>query len=40
VMMTNPQQKQATQVIVGVDRHLDVPVAVALDHLSREPWAS
>ncbi len=35
MMMTNAEQKQATEVIVGVDTHLDVHVAMALDHLGR-----
>ena len=28
------------EVILGVDTHLDVHVAVAIDHLGREAWAS
>jgi hypothetical protein len=28
------------EVILGVDTHLDFHVAVALDHLGREAWAS
>ena len=39
VMMTDAE-KAATEVILGVDTHLDVHVAVALDHLGREAWAS
>jgi hypothetical protein len=27
-------------VILGVDTHLDFHVAVAIDHLGREAWAS
>jgi hypothetical protein len=39
VMMT-AAEKAATEVIMGVDTHLDVHVAVALDHLlGREAWA-
>jgi hypothetical protein len=39
-MMTDAQ-KAATEVILGVDTHLDVHVAVALDHLlGTEAWAS
>src|SRR5215208_5391273 len=33
--MTDAEQKAATEVILGVDTHLDVHVAVALDHLGR-----
>jgi hypothetical protein len=39
VMMTDVEQKAATEVILGVDTHLDVHVAVALDRLGREAWA-
>jgi transposase len=35
VTMTDAEQKAATEVILGVDTHLDVHVAVALDHLGR-----
>jgi transposase len=35
VMMTDAEKKAATEVILGVDTHLDVHVAVALDHLGR-----
>ena len=28
------------EVILGVDTHLDFHVAVAVDHLGREAWAS
>ena len=38
-MMTDAE-KAATEVIVGVDTHLDVHVAVALERLGREAWAS
>ena len=34
-MMMTDAEKAATEVIVGVDTHLDVHVAVALDHLGR-----
>jgi hypothetical protein len=34
-MMTDAEQKAATEVILGVDTHLDVHVAVALDGLGR-----
>lgn len=34
-MMMDDAEKAATEVIVGVDTHLDVHVAVALDHLGR-----
>jgi hypothetical protein len=34
-MMTDAEKKAATEVILGVDTHLDVHVAVALDHLGR-----
>jgi transposase len=34
-MMTDAEQKAATEVILGVDTHLDVHVAVALDRLGR-----
>ncbi len=30
----------ADEVLLGVDTHLDVNVAVALDQLGREAWAS
>jgi hypothetical protein len=39
-VMMDDAEKAATEVIVGVDTHLDVHVAVALDHLGREAWAS
>jgi transposase len=35
VMMTDTDQKAATEVILGVDTHLDFHVAVAVDHLGR-----
>ena len=35
MMMTDAEKKAATEVILGVDTHLDVHVAVALDHLGR-----
>jgi transposase len=35
VMMTDAEQKAATEVILGVDTHLDFHVAVAVDHLGR-----
>jgi transposase len=35
VTMTDAEQKAATEVILGVDTHLDVHVAVALDRLGR-----
>jgi transposase len=35
VTMTDAEQKAATEVILGVDTHLDVHVAVALHHLGR-----
>jgi hypothetical protein len=35
VKMTDVEQKAATEVILGVDTHLDVHVAVALDGLGR-----
>ena len=34
-MMMTDAEKAATEVILGVDTHLDVHVAVALDHLGR-----
>ena len=34
-MMMTDTEKATTEVIVGVDTHLDVHVAVALDHLGR-----
>jgi hypothetical protein len=36
------ERQQTTEggVIVGVDTHLDFHVAVAIDHLGREAWAS
>jgi transposase len=34
-MMTDAEQKAATEVILGVDTHLDFHVAVAVDHLGR-----
>ena len=34
-MMTDAEQKAATEVILGVDTHLDVHVTVALDRLGR-----
>jgi hypothetical protein len=37
--MMTAAEKAATEVIVGVDTHLDVHVVVALDHLGREAWA-
>ena len=36
-MMTDADQKAATEVILGVDTHLDFHVAV--DHLGRLPFA-
>ena len=39
-MMMDDAEKAATEVIVGVDTHLDVHMVVALDHLGREAWAS
>jgi hypothetical protein len=33
--MTDGEQKAATEVILGVDTHLDVHVAVAVDPLGR-----
>jgi hypothetical protein len=33
-------QKAATEVVLGVDTHLDAHVAVALDRLGRDAWAS
>ena len=40
--MTDVEQKAATEVILGVDTHLDVHVAVALDGLGRRlgSWPS
>ena len=35
MMMADVEQKAVTEVIVGVDTHLDVHVAVALDRLGR-----
>jgi transposase len=35
VMMTDAEQKAAKEVVLGVDTHLDVHVAVALDRLGR-----
>jgi hypothetical protein len=40
VMMTDAEQKAPTEVILGVETHLDFHVAVAVDHLGREAWAS
>jgi 2',3'-cyclic-nucleotide 2'-phosphodiesterase (5'-nucleotidase family) len=39
VTMTDAK-RAATEVVLGVDTHLDVHVVVALDHLGREAWAS
>ena len=41
-MRTIDAEKPDTEVavIVGVDTHLDFHVAVAVDHLGREAWAS
>jgi hypothetical protein len=42
VTMTLGTQRPDTkvEVILGVDTHLDVHVAVVVDHLGREAWAS
>jgi hypothetical protein len=34
------RQADQIEVILGVDTHLDFHVAVVLDHLGREAWAS
>jgi hypothetical protein len=39
VTMTDAE-RTATEVVLGVDTHLDVQVVVALDHLGSEAWAS
>ena len=41
MMMIDDQRTQPKlEVILGVDTHLDFHVAVAVDHLGREAWAS
>jgi hypothetical protein len=32
--------QDVAEVVLGVDTHLDFHVAVAIDHLGREAWAS
>ena len=36
---TEAEPDPKAEVIMGVDTHLDVHVAVAVDHLGREAWA-
>ena len=40
VMIDAQRTEPKLEVILGVDTHLDVHVAVAIDHLGREAWAS
>jgi hypothetical protein len=41
VMMIDAQRTEPkVEVILGLDTHLHVHVAVAIDHLGREAWAS
>jgi hypothetical protein len=41
VTMIDAERPHAkVEVILGVDTHLDFHVAVAVDHLGREAWAS
>ena len=41
VTMIDAQRTETKlEVILGVDTHLDVHVAVVVDHLGREAWAS
>ena len=39
-MTMTDAEREAKEVVLGVDTHLDVHVAVALDRLGREAWAS
>jgi hypothetical protein len=38
-MIEAERPESKVEVILGVDTHLDVHVAVAVDHLGREAWA-
>jgi hypothetical protein len=41
VTMISAERADTTlEVVLGVDTHLDFHVAVAIDHLGREAWAS
>jgi hypothetical protein len=39
-MIGTERPETKVEVILGVDTHLDFHVAVAVDHLGREAWAS
>ena len=39
-MIGTERQETKVEVILGVDTHLDFHVAVAMDHMGREAWAS
>ena len=39
-MIGTRRPETKAEVILGVDTHLDVHVAVVVDHLGREAWAS
>jgi hypothetical protein len=39
-MIGTERPETKVEVILGVDTHLDFHVAVAMDHLGREAWAS
>jgi hypothetical protein len=39
-MIGAERQETKVEVILGVDTHLDVHVAVVVDHMGREAWAS
>jgi hypothetical protein len=39
-MICAEKPETKVEVILGVDTHLDFHVAVAMDHLGREAWAS
>jgi hypothetical protein len=39
-MIRTERPETKVEVILGVDTHLDFHVAVAMDHMGREAWAS
>jgi hypothetical protein len=39
-MISAKRTETKVEVILGVDTHLDFHVAVGVDHLGREAWAS
>jgi hypothetical protein len=39
-MIGTERPETKVEVILGVDTHLDFHVAVAMDHMGREAWAS